>query len=515
MATEKLVITDKEILRAKKMAESGETPDGKIFVFTDEKLTGLRLMVQGKRASWIVRWKDYSPVIGYVHAKGERIMTAPKTVRDLATTVLGLLKDDPKKVGPFLDAHWSGQKKADALQAVHKSADSWTLRECVEQTIEGKTAPDAKHKIGANTVKDYRGTFSRDVFQKVLDKPAVLVTRGDIESVRDHVKKHVGASPAIKIVTYTRAVLDYCARNHAGQSGLDKVDAWWHFLNAPFEIKPRNRRPEVESIVATLLLAEEYLTKPLPGRAQGVNGTNPGTLAGLWWLVLTCQRATAGMSLLAHDVVTDPDSNEFLLAAWAEDVMKAGQAHVLPVPDRAWAMISSFREKGRHAGSQEWAFPSERKKDAHATASGVYRILYRLAGRDALIQKAKVERKGKKIPERTERRDLLKEAGIDWWSLHDLRRSLTKVLDENGIPGGATVILAHDIHEKSELAVTASEREREDFQRLRTARITKMAYGGAQYIALKKEAMRIWTDAVLDEYERQKAAKSAILEAAE
>ena len=515
MATEKLTIGETEINRAVAMAKAGETPDGKIFIFTDEKFTNLRLQVQAKTASWVVRWKSSSITIGYAWPDKKRHMTAPSTVRKLAKTVLDLLKDEPDKVKPYLDAHFAGQSKSEALKAAHKTADTWTLRECVEQTIEGKTAPDAKHKIGANTVKDYRGTFSRDVFQKVLDKPAVLVTRGDIESVRDHVKKHVGASPAIKIITYTRAVLDYCARNHAGQSGLDKVDAWWHFLNAPFEIKPRNRRPEIEAIVATMMLAEEYLTKPLPGRAQGVNGTNPGTLAGLWWLVLTCQRATAGMSLLAHDVVTDPDSEEFLLAAWAEDVMKAGQAHVLPIPARAWSMINSFREMGRHAGSQEWAFPSERKKDAHATASGVYRILYRLAGRDALIQEAKVERKGKKVPERTERRDLLKEAGIDWWSLHDLRRSLTKVLDDNGIPGGATVILAHDIHEKSELAVTASEREREDFQKLRTARITKMAYGGAQYIALKKEAMRIWTDAVLDEYERQKAAKSDIGEAAE
>ncbi len=53
--------------------------------------------------------------------------------------------------------------------------------------------------------------------------------------------------------------------------------------------------------------------------------------------------------------------------------------------------------------------------------------------------------------------------------------------------------------------MTASERERADFQRLRPTRITKMAYGGAQYLSLKKEAMTIWTNTLLDEYERQKA----------
>ncbi|MBB4064011.1 hypothetical protein [Gellertiella hungarica] len=503
MATERLVITEREIIRARKMAETGETPDGKVFIFTDTKFTGLGLRVQGKRASWVVKWKDVTVTIGYVHPVGDRTMTAPKTVRELAATVLSLMKEDGSKVKPFLDAHWSGQKKEDALKAVHKKADTWTLRECVEATIEGKTSAHAKAKITANTVKDYRGTFSRECFAKIMEKPAALITRGDIESVRDYVKKHIGTSPAIKIIAYTRAVLDYCAKNHAGQSGLDRVDPWWQFLNAPYAVQPRNRRPEVQDIVKTLILAEEYLTRPLPGRAVTKPGVNPGTLAGLWWLVLTCQRATAGMSLLAHDVVPDTQSEDFMVAAWAEDVMKAGQAHVLPIPIRAWQHINRFRDQGRHAGSQEWAFPSERKSDVHATSSGVYRILSRLGARDALEQPPK----GKKPPVRTERRDLLTEAGIPWWSPHDLRRSLTATLDEHGIPGGATVILAHDIHEKEALAVGATERERENFVKLRTARITKMAYGGSQYISLKKEAMRIWCDVILDEYERQKAEK--------
>ncbi|KQV41943.1 hypothetical protein [Rhizobium sp. Root1204] len=517
MATEKLIIGDAEVNRAIEMAMSGKTPDGKIFVFTDAKTTGLRLMVQGKRASWVARWQDKSPTIGYAHAKSERIMTAMKTVRALAETVIKLLKDDPDKVGPFLDAHWSGQTKTQALKAVHKTADTWTLRECVEQTIAGKTASDAKNRITANTVKDYRGTFGRECFQKILDKPAVLVTRGDIESVRDWVKKNVGASPATKVITYTRAVYTYCARNHAGQSGLEKVDSWWMFLSAPYEIKPRTRRPDVEAVVKTMIIAEEYLDKRLPGRAVDKSGVNPGTLAGLWWLVLTCQRADAGMSLLAHDVVTDPESNEFLLAVWAEDIMKAGMAHVLPIPDRAWSHVSALIKQGKYADAEghDWAFPSEQAQGVHATASGVYHILYRLAGRDK-PHKPRGELKGKKVPKPLEpKRDMLAEAGISWWSLHDLRRTITKVLDEHGLPGGATVILAHDIHEKGALAVTASEREREDFQRLRTARITKMAYGGSQYIKLKKEAMKIWTDVVLDEYDRQKVAKSAIREAAE
>jgi integrase len=505
MATEKVLIADTHINNAKKLAASGSIPVSKPMFYTDLKLTGLRLMIRGKRATWIARWKNHSIVIGHAYGSHSRIVTAPKTVRDLATTVLNLLRDEPEKVEPFLDAHWAGQAKSEALKAVHKKASTWTFRECVTNTLKGKTALDAKGKISPNTVKDYKGTFKRDIFQPVLDKPAISVTKADIEAIRDHVRTTVGAASATKVVTYTRAVYNYCARYHSGQSGLDQLVQWWNLLNAPYELKPKTRRPEVEAIVATLILAEDYLTKPMPGRAQGVTGVNAGVLAGLWWLVLTCQRANAGLSLLSHDIVPDPNAEDFLLAAWAENVMKSGQAHVLPIPKRAWDFIECFRPHVHKGENQDWAFPSERKPEVNIGQSSVYRILYRLAGRDEVEQKPKQKLKGKKVPERTKRRNLLEEAGIDWWSPHDLRRTITMVLDEHGIPGGATVILAHDIHEKSELAATASERERENFLRLRTARITKMAYGGAQYLGLKKEAMRIWTDTILDEYERQKA----------
>ena len=36
-------------------------------------------------------------------------------------------------------------------------------------------------------------------------------------------------------------------------------------------------------------------------------------------------------------------------------------------------------------------------------------------------------------------------------------------------------------------------------------RITRLAYGGQNpFIKLKSEAMKLWTDAILDEYEEQK-----------
>jgi len=187
--------------------------------------------------------------------------------------------------------------------------------------------------------------------------------------------------------------------------------------------------------------------------------------------------------------------------------MKAGVTQMLPIPPRAAKLLEGIRAKANRHGSEAWAFPSDRDPEKHATPSGVYRILYRLAGRDALLQpEAKRSSSTRKRPERTTpRRDLLAEAGIEWWSGHDVRRTLQEILDSAGMPGGASVILAHEMKSDINLTATMTEQQREDFMRNRVAKITRAAYGAAQYPKLKAEAMQVWTDVLLDEYERQKA----------
>ncbi|WP_142627997.1 hypothetical protein [Rhizobium sp. P007] len=520
MATERLEITEKEIRAARAMAEVGKTPDGKIYVWTDTCCKNLRLQVQAKTASWIVRWKDASVTIGYIHPADKQVITALKTVRDIAQSTLALLKQDPKKVKIFLAGVHAKQTIAKALEAAHahqeQNATTWTLRECFERTIEDKRNPDHKNHIGSEMEKDIRITLNRACYQSVLDKAAVYVTADDIEHVRDTVKKEAeaagkkGISPSNKVITHTRAVLDYCATTHRGKSGLGEVQPWWKMLGTVFKNPEKTRRPEVEEVVRTMLLAEEYLTKPLPGRAIQAPGTTHNTLAGLWWIILTVQRATAGLSLLRYNIGPDLERSDsgWLIAAWDKDVMKAGQSFVLPIPERAWKFIEAIRSKGKHLEDSDWVFPSVKSTEdnsIHATPSGIYRVVYRLAGKDEPEQKFEGERKNK-TPARTDRRDLLTENGISWWSMHDVRRTLTAVMKDAKMPGGASAILAHEVSEKEVLTASATELQKADFRKQRTAKITRMAYGGeSQFIELKSEAMEVWTNTVLDEYDRQKA----------
>lgn len=530
MATTKMFITATEVSRAAVTAEklvkdrlAGKPVQDGMTVISDVSLKGLRLLSVNGIVSWAIKTSTHTKTLGYVYPKHEWPLTAPEKARELAGQVKALLKSDPDKVDDYLIHRHAGQTHDQALESMKPDATTWTLRKCFEQTISDKLDPNAKNTIGPAQAADMRVTMKRPCFQAALAKPAVMVTDTEIEAVRNAVmaelvaKGKSGIRPCNKFVTHVRSVFDHCATVHKGESGLGKLDRpWWRLMVPLYKDPVRDRMPTIEEMVKTLIIAEEYLDKPLPGRANRKAGVNAGSLAGLWWLVLTVQRAHAGLSLRSHDVVEDAErpGSGWMLAAWDKDVMKAGQSFVLPIPKRAWAFIEAFREQNAAGKSVDWAFPSEKKPEIHASVSGVYRIISRLAARDALIQKPKGEKAirfrkdgtpwGK--PERTPRRDLLAEALIAWWSLHDPRRTMTAFMVGKKIPGGASAVLAHEVSNKEGLKASATERQRADFLRQRTAKITAMAYGNeSQFIELKSEAMQLWTDAVLDEYDRQKA----------
>lgn len=111
----------------------------------------------------------------------------------------------------------------------------------------------------------------------------------------------------------------------------------------------------------------------------------------------------------------------------------------------------------RHEGRASTAAPEhstgDRHPNKHTTVSRIYRILCHLAGRDDVEGKPKEPKRSRlrkdgaerKRSECTERRDLLEEAGIAWWSGHDVRRRLQSTPDLAGIPGGSSVVLAYEM----------------------------------------------------------------------
>jgi integrase len=199
------------------------------------------------------------------------------------------------------------------------------------------------------------------------------------------------------------------------------------------------------------------------------------------------QRQGAALAIRKIDYIPDPENEGWYLAAWGEDIMKAGVAHILPIPPRVVQHMAEKFELVKREDSH-WLLPSERgEDDIHVHRSSTLAVVQRLGARDTLTRK------------RATAVDLLAANGIKWWTPHDLRRTITKVLDDAGIPGGASVVLAHEVRRTDKL-----DTENDDSREQRVARITRLAYGGAQHLHLKRKAMSIWTDAVLDEYVRLK-----------
>jgi integrase len=383
---------------------------------------------------------------------------------------------------------------------------TWTLQQCADAMIEGRTKKTSQSPLRKASVEEIHRTLRRPEMKDLIETPAVLLKRGEVEKVRDKIEASSGISAAKKCVSNIRSIMNYCCEYKSGESGLDHKDMWWELLKTDSKIIARTRTPSITDIVKTLQLAVHYLDRSLPGRVDGKHGLRDNVYAAFWWLVLTAQRTTAGLALRKVDFYPDPRDPDYYLAAWDEGVTKNKKTHVLPVPMRAVDHILPLIEAAKDHGS-EWVFASERgkeDKDISISRTAVRQFIVRLQGRDPLM-------KGKEAA-----RDLLAEAGVMHWTPHDLRRSITTVMDDNGIPGGASAVLAHEIKLSEHLGEDAlTEAQREEWAANRMAKITKLAYGGGTFLKLKKSAMTIWTDAVLDAWDAIRAPEEAFVDAAE
>ncbi|ANV24599.1 hypothetical protein [Agrobacterium pusense] len=467
---------------------------------TDLKCTGLSLRLKGEKVSFFLRYKGINKTLGWAHAGEGWYIPSIKAGRELADKVKRQIDFGGEPFAEeFLRQHHHATENNldlshdDIVREMRPKVGTWTLQQCIEKAIEDRTADTATKPWRETTVSTLKSTFAKPEFADLLDMPAVNLKRSDIERIRDTMlKKHASPAPAGKAVSNVSTVLSHCQSVHGGQSGLDRIEPWWRLLTVGRTVKPRTRNPGLEGLAKTLILADIYTEKRLPGRMQAKHdhkyGIRDGVAAAFHWVCLTAQRQGAALAIQKTDYIPDPENEGWYLAAWGEGIMKAGVAHVLPIPPR---LVDHMAQKLQQVKRDEsrWLLPSERgQEDIHIHRSSTLAVIQRLGARDTLTKK------------RETAVDLLAVNGIKWWTPHDLRRTITKVLDDAGIPGGASAILAHEIKQTDKL-----DGGNEDWQEQRVARITRLAYGGAQHIHLKRKAMMIWADTVLDEYDRIKS----------
>lgn len=479
-------------------------------IYTDKDVKGLELRVQGQKASWVLRYKGVTKTIAYAviadNRTERRIVTSAAEITALNAIIRTIINRDRTLVEPFL-AHYfvpldkydrdmvkalKDAEEASALsaaqsseQAVHDNA--WTLQKAVDNFLEKRKRDGKKKAIKESYASEVRSVFACNEFAEVISAPITKLNSKIGEDIRDAFERNRGISPAKKAVSRLRAVLTYTFENHRGQSGLEGREPWWLMLSTDTVIKPRKRRPEIEGIAKALALAAYFLDHRLPGRIGVQHGLRDNVFAAFLWIVLSGQRQGAGLQLKAVNVTPYPGREDtgWHLAQWDEGIQKNGKCFALPIPPRMATALRYYMDKAKHTGSSGWAFPSEDGDGVHVSRSATLAVLRRLAARDNLM-------KGK-----DEAVDLLALNGVKYFSPHDLRRAITRTMDEAGIPGGASAVLAHTI-EAGKQESDMSPEELAAWVRNRVASITGDSYGDIQHLDLKSEAMLVWTDAVLN-----------------
>lgn len=368
---------------------------------TDLKCTGLSLRLKGEKVSFFLRYKGINKTLGWAHAGEGWYIPSIKAGRELADKVKRQIDFGGEPFAEeFLRQHHHATENNldlshdDIVREMRPKVGTWTLQQCIEKAIEDRTADTATKPWRETTVSTLKSTFAKPEFADLLDMPAVNLKRSDIERIRDTMlKKHASPAPAGKAVSNVSTVLSHCQSVHGGQSGLDRIEPWWRLLTVGRTVKPRTRNPGLEGLAKTLILADIYTEKRLPGRMQAKHdhkyGIRDGVAAAFHWVCLTAQRQGAALAIQKTDYIPDPENEGWYLAAWGEGIMKAGVAHVLPIPPR---LVDHMAQKLQQVKRDEsrWLLPSERgQEDIHIHRSSTLAVIQRLGARDTLTKREK------------------------------------------------------------------------------------------------------------------------------
>lgn len=485
---------------------------GTVLEWGDEGAVGLTIRITPGKPNWYLRRKEITIQLGDVRDlpldearyMSEQVRLAAKRGKDLREVVRVLqdfavhprradhetIKVFEERTAAHID-HGVERRAAHYKIPLKPVSPFWTWRQLTEKFLDYK-----KPKLKEGYADEYQRYLKLLQFEVIADKMVRDIKLRDLERVRDDIAIAFAPSTVHRALTQSKAMLTWAWKYKATASGLEDCEyEWWARWSFEYETKERERTPTIEEIARTLVIAEKFTHL-----ADGEHETYPGTLGALWGVCLTAQRTGAFLNLRA-DRLFDPPKTErklkgWKIANWTANEMKGGRdggrPHSLPMPPDALDILTKYHE--RSGGTSKWMFIG-RNPNRHITQSALNLLLYRLQGRvyDHTV-KQKPARKGKPGPKprpKKDRIDLFELYGIEPWTLHDCRRTLTTHLDDRRLGGAATAILGHK---------TASGKTKE---REKLARVTEQHYNKSQKIGLKGDGMTIWVKALLAAYRKE------------
>lgn len=477
-----------EVQEAKAAAAASTYTSRDPLIFADNIERGLSLRVQGGAASWVLKFRGMTKVLGNL----TEIRTAT-TAREVAAQARAVIRDGGN-LDVYLTSRRAGGNHEKATNKVDitaaRATGKWTWETLVKQyaddylsnprvTTRGIRKEPAL-RVAAEARRYLLMSETKPLWGRLLSELYV----GDLEDIRDVCAKAGRKTASRQFVAYSKGALSFARKKHSRVAGLEGSPKWWlEVEKLDFTIPPpRERFPSVKELARALYVAETV--RKIPGRKINKETTET-VLAGLWWIAATAQRVTAGFSLRKVHVLPWPDGPKgWRVAFFQPTVMKGRRPHSLPVPPR----VALLFERAAAPEDSAFVFPSTRdlgEKDRPLSRSSVALAIDRLRGRSR-NPKAGAEFDGP---------DLLE--GIPEWSPHDLRRTFATTCADLSIRGDAiSAVLDH-----AESAPTGQ-------APIRMADITRVAYDYSQRLDLKRQAMEAWTDALFaacdDEWQRNR-----------
>lgn len=453
------------------------------LIIADNIQRGLSLRVQGSAVSWILKFRGMTRTLGNL----AEIRTAT-TAREVAARARAIIRDGGN-LDVYLSSRRAGGDHGRATEkvgiAVAHAADRWTWETLVQHYADGylshprTTARGIRREPSLRAAAEARRYLLMDEAKPLFGRLLSQLSVGDLEDIRDACEKAGRATASRQFVAYSKGALSFARRKHARASGLEGSSKWWlevEKLDSTIP-PPRERFPSLKELVRTLYVAET-VTK-IPDR-KIAKETSVEVLAGLWWIALTAQRVTAGLSLEKTNVLPWPDGPAgWKVAYFPPTVMKGKRPHSLPIPPR----VALLFERAAAPQESAFVFPSTRgidDNDRPLSRWSVATAIDRLRGRSA-DPKAGAEFDGP---------DLLD--GIPQFSPHDIRRTFATVCADLSVRGDAiSAVLDH-----ADSAATGQ-------PPIRTAEITRIAYDYSQRLDLKRQAIEAWTTALFSACDKE------------
>lgn len=495
--------------------------EGRIAEWRIAGTPGLTLRITPGKVVWYIRRRDVSLRIGL--AKDVNVATAKyyalqinlaagrkRNLREFLNVLMNMERND---------AEWrDGELRKNLLDPVQEPVASKVNEEIADRFADESSVWAYRKRIGDTGItwnwktltheflkykapklklkyrKQYESYLTLKEFEVVNDKLVSEIKLHDLERLRDAIHLNHAPSAVHRALTQSKSMLSWAWKYYATRSGLHEVQAeWWNRWSFEYSTRERTHTPTIQELARTLVIAESFRHL-----ADGEHDTFSGTLGALWGVVLTAQRTGAFLQLrpdrMFDATKLNPKLRGWKIANWTPDEMKGGKdggrPHSLPIPPTALKILGGFHEEA--GGISRWMFPA-RDPHKHITPSALNQLMYRLQGRvyDHTV-KQKPFRKGKPGPKpqpRKMRRDLFAEYGIEPWTLHDCRRTITTFLDDRRLGGAATAILGHKMpHSRID-------------EREKLAPVTEQHYNRSQKIDLKAEGMALWVKTILAAYE--------------